>query len=160
LVAVLDHFDGFGNLVGVEGDADHVEHAVFGGDDVALPIAFAAGVGHGGEFEAGLGGVVVAQGAVQVGFAAPHPLAVFLRGALLDGVLVADFHVVDAGGDASVVHGADDFVAELVAVDQAAVADGAIEHFQLGTISDPGGGFRHGNSQPKVKSGETNGGNE
>ena len=48
------------------------------------------------------------------------------------GRLVADLHVVDAGLDAGVVDGPDEAVLEHVVVDQAAVADGAVQNLISG----------------------------
>ena len=77
LVAVLDHFHRLGNLVDVAGNADHVQHAVLGGKDLVFPIALAAGVGHGGEFQAGGRERMIAHHAAQVLLLAVPPRAVF-----------------------------------------------------------------------------------
>ena len=126
----------------VAGDADHIEHAVLGRDDLVLPVALAAGVGHGTEFQAGLLGGVVAHHAAHVLFLAVPPWAVLVVRKYLGVVLVADLHVVDAGLDAGLVDRLDLVVGKLGVVDQAAVADGAVQHLQFRPIGDPRGFFR------------------
>jgi len=128
VLGVLDHLGGFGDLGDVEGDADEIDDAFVFGDDVVLPVALAAGVGHDGEFE-GLFGF--ADDAADGVFLAEAPVAVLAAGEEFAGGAVADFHVIDAGGDAGVVDGADDVVVEAVVVDEAAVADGAVERTRI-----------------------------
>ena len=123
VVRVLDHVQRGRNLVDVGRHADHVQDGIFFRQNVLVIIA-ALGVGHDGEFQIGL---VVADDAAQVVLDAVFPAAVF---ALLDAFarrLVAEFHVINAGGDAGVIDHLDDFVVEMVVVHQAAVADGAIQ---------------------------------
>ena len=147
-VAMFEHVHGFRDLVYVAGDADHVQDALGSGDDLVFPIGLTAGVCHGGEFEAGIGGGVIADDAAHDLFLAMSPGAVAAGGELLRGIFVTDFHVVDACGDASVVDGTDDLVAEVGIIDEAAVSDGAIEDGQFGAICDPGGFIRHGAPWP------------
>ena len=104
--------------------------------DVLVIIA-AFGVGHHGQLEVGR---VVADDAAEVVLDAVFPAAVF---ALLDAFarrLVAQFHVIHAGGHAGVVNHLDDFVVEMVVVHQAAVADGAIEDLDFGPVGKPAAG--------------------
>ena len=112
--------------------------------DLLAPVALAPASAISSQLEAGLVGVVVAEHAVEhrprrrTSRRRTSP-----RGMLPRRGLVADLHVVDAGLDAGVVDGADQLVGELMIVDQPAVADRAIEHFQFGAVGDPGSGFRH-----------------
>ena len=131
LVAVLDHLDRFGDLMGIEGDADHVEHAFAARARSAASNRFCRRRRPSQlSLSPVLVGVVAGEHAVEVGLVAAHPGSVRLLGKLLGRVLVADFHVVDAGGDACVVDRADQLVGELMVVHQSAVADRAIEDFR------------------------------
>ncbi len=49
-----------------------------------------------------------------------------------------EFHVVQTGGDAGLVDGLDEAVLEHVIVDEPAVADGAVEHLDFGSVCNPG----------------------
>jgi hypothetical protein len=92
------------------------------------------GVGHDGEFELRL---VVADDAAQVLLSAIFPAAMF---ALLDAFarrLVAELHVIHAGGDAGVIHHLHGFIVEMVIVHQSTVANGAIEDFDFGPVGEP-----------------------
>ena len=97
----------------VGGDADAVEHALFGWQDVGLVVGL-AGIGHGGELERA---VVVADDSAQIVLIAEFPVAVFLAGKLVLGGFVAKFHVVDTGLDGGVVDGLDEVVLEEVVID-------------------------------------------
>ena len=136
VVRVLDHVQRGRNLVDVGRHADHVQDAVLFRQNVLVIIA-ALGVGHDGELQVGR---VVADDAAQVVLDAVFPAAVF---ALLDAFarrLVAEFHVIHAGGDAGVIDHLHDFVVEMVVVHQAAVADGAVEDFDFGPVGEPAAG--------------------
>ena len=137
VVGVLDHVHRSRDLVCISGDADAVEHALFGRQDVGFVIGL-AGVGHGGELELG---VVVANDAAHAVLITKLPVAVLLAGKLGLGGFVAQFHVVDAGLDGGVVDGLDEVVLEQVIVDQAAVTDGAVQHFDLRSERHPRGIF-------------------
>ena len=49
-------------------------------------------------------------------------------------ILVADFHIVDAGTHTRIVHGAHELVRKAVAIDQSAITYGAIQDFQFRSI--------------------------
>ncbi len=135
---MFDHFDGFRDLVNVTRHADHIEHAVFGWDNVIAPIALAAGVGHGCEFQPGGCKRVVADDPPHIGFLAVPPWAEFGFWKLGGRVFVADFHVIDPSRHASLIDPSNLGVGELGIVDEAPVADGAVEHFQFGAVGYPG----------------------
>ena len=126
----------------VEGDTDHVERALGGGDDVMLPVAL-AGVGHGRKLEPGRPGVVVTDDAPQVGLGTEAPGSELVGGEDLLRVLVADLHIVQARIHTGAVERAHEVVAELVPVDQTAIADGAVEDLQCGAVGYPGGLVGH-----------------
>ena len=138
LASVVEHVHRLGHLVGVKRDADHTQHAVGGRREGGLPIAL-AGIGHGRKRQPGALGVMVADDPPHVLFVAvpPRTESVLRKQPLR--VLVADLHRIHARRDARVVHRADEFVAELVVVDQAPVADCAIQYLQLGAVRDPRG---------------------
>jgi len=139
-VSMLYHFHRFGNLIDVTGYADDVEDALIARFDLRFPVAL-AGVGHGGEFEAGLFSIVVAYDPAHVLLVAVAPRAELVPREQSRGVLVADFHVIEPSSDAGVIYGPDDLVGELVVVDEPAVADGAVEHFKLRAVCDLGSGI-------------------
>jgi len=141
-VRVLDHLHRFGDLVGVECDPDHVQHALAARHELLLPVALPR-VRHGDELQVGRLVVVSADHPVQVFFVAVLPRAELLRGELPRRVLVADLHVVDAGGQARLVHGAHLLVAELMVVDQTPIANGAVEHLQFRSVGNPRGFVAH-----------------
>ena len=137
VVGVIDHVHRSRNLVCVGGDANAVEHALFGRQDVGFVIGL-AGVGHGGELELG---VVVADNAAHAVLIAKLPVAMLLAGELGLGGFVTKLHVVDAGFDGGVVNGLDEVVFEQMIINQATVADRAIQHFDLGSERHPRGIF-------------------
>ena len=142
VVSILDHVHRGRDLVHIGGHADAVEHALLGRQDVGLVVGL-AGVGHGGKLE---GGVVVADDPAQVVLVAVFPVAVLLPGKLRLGGLVAQFHVVDASLNIGVINGLDEVVLKQVIVDQAPVADGAVQNLDLGAERHPRGvffGFTH-----------------
>ena len=122
----------------VERHADHVQHALLLGQDVGPPVRL-AGVGHRRELQRR---GVVADDAPHVVLVAELPGAELVAGEELLRGLVADLHVVDAGLDAGLVDGLDEAVVERVIVDQAAVADRAVEDLQLRAIGNPRGRSR------------------
>ena len=80
--------------MGVEGHADHVQHAVLLGQDVGLPVAL-AGVGHGGQLQrwSSFSPTMRRMSSSSQCFQAPN----WSLAKSFAGVLVADLHVVDAG---------------------------------------------------------------
>ena len=142
VVGVLDHVHRGRNLMRVSGDADAVEHALLGRQDVGLVVGL-AGVGHGGELERT---VVVADDPAQIILVAVFPVAVLLPGKLRLGGFVAQFHVVDTGLDGGVVDSLDEVILKKVVVDKAPVADGAVQNLDLRAERHPRGvffGFTH-----------------
>ena len=136
VVRVLDHVQRGRNLVDVGRHADHVQDGILFRQNVLVIIA-ALGVGHHGELEIGL---VVADDAAEVVLDAVFPAAVFAGLDAFARRLVAEFHVINAGGDAGVIDDLHDFVVEMVVVHQAAVADGAIEDLDFGPVGEPAAG--------------------
>ena len=124
--------------MGVERDADHPPARCRRPVQWCLPIAL-AGIGHRRKRQAGALRIVVADDAPHVLFSAVAPRAESVPREQPLRVLVSDLHRIEAGPDAGVIHRADEPVAELVVVDQATVADCAIQHFQLGAVGDPRG---------------------
>ena len=112
-----------------------LKHAVLLGQNVGVPIRL-AGVGHGRQFQRR---GIVADDASDVVLVAELPRAALVACEEFFRRLVAQLHVVDAGRHAGVVHRLDKPVLEGVIVDQAAVADRAIQDFQIRTIGDPRG---------------------
>ncbi len=114
-------------LVDVLHVACHAEHLVgaFGGGLHGIHV-HAAHVGHHGHLHLGIDAVLHFPEQVVV---AELPWAVFLGVEKFGGVLVAHFHVVDAGCGKEGIEAADEFQGEIVLVDETAVADGAVEDF-------------------------------
>ena len=114
-------------LVDVLHVACHAEHLVgaFGGGLHGVHV-HAAYVGHHGHLHLGIDAVLHFPQEVVV---TELPRAVFLGVEEFGGVLVTHFHVVDAGCGEECIEAADEFQGEVVLVDEAAVADGAVEDF-------------------------------
>ena len=138
LAGMVDHVHRLGHLMGVERDADHPQHAVGGRPDGGLPLALAS-IRHRRKRQAGALRIMVADDAPHVLFSAVTPRAEAIPREQPLRVLVSDLHRVEASREAGVVHRADEPVAEPMVVDQATVADCAIQHFQLGAAGDPRG---------------------
>ncbi len=119
-MGVLDHVQGGRDLVDVAGHADAVDDALLSGQDV-LVVVGALGVGHDRDLHGrGSSPTTRRRSSSSQYFQCPNR-----RGRRSLGCLVAELHVVDAGGDAALVDRLDELVVEVVVVDQAAVADGA-----------------------------------
>ena len=138
VVGVLDHLQRGGDLADVGGHAHHIDHALILGQDVLVVIR-ALGVGHDRELKLGR---VVAHDAAEVLLAAVLPGAVFARHDDLLRGLVAQLHVVNPRRHAGVIDRLNHLVVELVVVHQAAVADGAIQDFDLRAVGYPAPGGR------------------
>ena len=138
----MNHFHCFGNLIGVKRDSDHIEHAFVGVADLFLPVAL-LGIRHRGELESGVFGVMVADDPAKVFLVAvpPRPEIFFWKQSRR--ILVTNFHRVDPGGDARLVHGPHKIIGKQVIVDQAPVPNRAVKHFEFRTVCDPGSFFRH-----------------
>ena len=132
-VGVPDHVQRQGDLVYVGGDPNHVQHALIGRQDIGLVIGFLR-VGHGRQLERR---VVVAHDAADVLFGAELPRSVLIGGKDPARVDVADFHVVDPGGDAGLVDRPDGIGPETVVVHQAAVPYGAVYELDLRPVGQP-----------------------
>jgi hypothetical protein len=134
VVGVVDHVDRDRDLMHVGGDPDQVERALLLGENVRVVVGLLR-VGHHRELERR---VVLSDDPAHVVLVAVLPGAELGGREELLGCLVAHLHVIDAGLDARLVHGLDEAVVEHVVVDQASVANGAVENLDFRTIRDPG----------------------
>ena len=148
---MFHHLDRFGNLVNVAGHADHIQHAVFEREDVVLPIALAARIRHGGEFQPSRFESVISDNPAHVCFFAMPPGAEFRFWKLGGIVFIADLHVIDACCDAGQIDRPHLFVGELGIVDEAAVTDRAIEHFQFRPVGNPRRFIGHGRDRAEER---------
>ena len=85
-------------------------------------------------------GFVVADDAADGFLGAVFPIAMFAGLDAFARRLVAEFHVIHAGGDAGVINQLDGRVLEMVVVHQAAVADGAVHDLDFGAEGEPAAG--------------------
>src|SRR4051812_43103743 len=88
---------------------------------------------------------MVAKHAVEDVLIAELPMSKVALRVLLGRSFVTDLHVIDSGRDACFIYGSHQLIAELMVIDQSAVANRAIQHLELGAIRDPGSGVRHFN---------------
>ena len=132
-MGVLDHLQRGGDLVDVSGHAHHINHALRLGQNVFVVIG-ALRIRHHRKLE---GGWIVADDAAQVVLQAVFPDTVLARDDDLPRGLIAQLHVINPGLHTGGIDGLDDLVVELVVVHQAPVADGAIQHFDLGAVGNP-----------------------
>ena len=128
VVRVLDHVQRGRDLVDVGRHADHVENGILFREDVLVIIA-ALGVGHDTQFQCGL---VVSDDAAQRVLGAVFPVPMFTGLDAFARRLVAEFHVIHAGGNAGVINQLDRLVVEMVIVHQPAVTDGAVHDLDFG----------------------------
>ena len=124
VVEGVHHADTLVDVLDVAGYAEHLVWA-FGGGLHGVHV-HAAHVGHHGHLHVRFDAVLHFPQKVVV---AELPRAVFLRVEKFGGVLVTHFHVVDAGCGEECIESTDEFQGEIVLVDEAAVADGAVEDF-------------------------------
>ena len=124
VVEGVHHADALVDVLHVAGHAEHLVGAFRGG--LHGVHVHTAHVGHHGHLHLGFDAVFYLPEQVVV---AELPRAVFLRVEKFGRVLVTHFHVVDAGCGKERIEAADEFQGEVVLVDEAAVADGAVENF-------------------------------
>ena len=124
VVECVHHADALVDVLHVACHAEHLVGAFAGG--LHGVHVHAAHVGHHGHLHLGFDAVFHFPEQIVV---AEFPRAVFLGVEKVRRVLVTHFHVVDAGCGKECIETTDEFQGEIVLVDEAAVADGAVKDF-------------------------------
>ena len=124
VVEGVHHADALVDVLDVACHAEHLVGAFAGG--LHGVHVHAAHVGHHGHLHLGFNAVLDLPEQIVV---AEFPRPVFLGVKEFGGILVAHFHVVDAGCGKECIEAADEFQREIVLVDETAIADSAVENF-------------------------------
>ena len=132
-MGVPDHVERAWNLMDVAGDPHAVDDALVLEQDVGVVVG-AIHVGHDRELD---GARALAHHAANRVLLTEFPLPVLARREQPPRRLVAQLAIVHPSGDAGVIDSLDEGLVELVIVDQATVANGAIENLDVRAVADP-----------------------